>query len=110
MLAERKSAKAGLFPTRQTSHERAFDTLEVDSEGRVASLKRYEDKKFGAQLVSSIFPLHSGSYFGIAGVIIFLIASLAMPLFAVTGWIMYLQRRAPRARRTSLAAATEEAS
>ena len=95
---------------RQASHERAFDTLEVDSEGRVASLKRYDDKKFGAQLVSSIFPLHSGSYFGVAGVIVFLLASLAMPVFSVTGWIMYLQRRAPRARRTSLATATEEAS
>jgi hypothetical protein len=38
-----------------------------------------------------------------------MIASLAMPVFAVTGWIMYLQRRTPRARRASLAAATEEA-
>ncbi len=94
----------------QASHERAFNTLAVDSEGRVASSERYDDKKFGAQLVSSIFPLHSGSYFGLAGVIVFLLASLAMPVFAVTGWIMYLQRRAPRARRASLAAATEEAS
>ena len=55
-------------------------------------------------------PLHSGSYFGVAGVIVFLLASLAMPVFSVTGWIMYLQRRAPRARRTSLATVTEEAS
>lgn len=94
---------------RQSSHERAFDTLAIDSEGRMASLERYDDKKLGAQLVSSIFPLHSGSYFGPAGVIVFLLASLAMPVFSVTGWIMYLQRRAPRARRTSLAAATEEA-
>jgi sulfite reductase (NADPH) flavoprotein alpha-component len=94
---------------RQASHERAFDTLAVDDEGRVASAERYDEKKFGAQIVSSIFPLHSGSYFGVIGVIVFLIASLAMPLFAVTGWIMYLQRRAPRTRRASLAAATEEA-
>jgi sulfite reductase (NADPH) flavoprotein alpha-component len=94
---------------RQSSHERAFNTVAVDSEGRVASTERYDDKKFGAQIVSSIFPLHSGSYFGLIGVIVFLIASLAMPLFAVTGWIMYLQRRAPRTRRASLGAATEEA-
>jgi len=32
-----------------------------------------------------------------------------MPLFTVTGWLMYLRRRAPRARRESLAGATEEA-
>jgi sulfite reductase (NADPH) flavoprotein alpha-component len=90
-------------------HERAFNTLAIDSEGRVARHERYADKPLAARLVSSIFPLHSGSYFGLAGVIVFLIASLAMPVFAVTGWIMYLQRRAPRARRASLAGATEEA-
>lgn len=90
-------------------HERAFNTLAIDSEGRVAKQERYADKPLAARLVSSIFPLHSGSYFGLAGVIVFLIASLAMPVFAVTGWIMYLQRRAPRARRAALAAATEEA-
>ena len=94
---------------RQSNHERAFNTVAVDSEGNVASAERYDDKKFGAQIVSSIFPLHSGSYFGLAGVIVFLIASLAMPLFAVTGWLMYLQRRAPSTRRASLGAATEEA-
>jgi len=90
-------------------HDRAFNTLAIDSEGRVVKRERYADKPRAARLVSSIFPLHSGSYFGLAGVIMFMIASLAMPVFAVTGWIMYLQRRAPRARRASLAAATEEA-
>jgi len=94
----------------QPSHERAFNTLAIDKEGQVSKSERYRDKKLGAQLVSSIFPLHSGSYFGLVGVILFLLASLAMPLFAVTGWLMYLRRRAPRARRESLAAATEEAS
>ena len=94
----------------QPSHERAFNTLTIDKEGRVSKAERYQDKQLAAQLVSSIFPLHSGSYFGLAGVIVFLIASLAMPLFAVTGWLMYLRRRAPRTRRESLAAATEEAS
>jgi sulfite reductase (NADPH) flavoprotein alpha-component len=91
-------------------HDRAFNTLAVDGEGRVVRQDRYADKPLAARLVSSIFPLHSGSYFGIVGVIVFLIASLAMPVFAVTGWIMYLQRRAPRTRRTALAAAAEDAS
>jgi sulfite reductase (NADPH) flavoprotein alpha-component len=90
-------------------HDRAFNTLAIDGEGRVAKHEHYADKPLAARLVSSIFPLHSGSYFGLAGVIVFMIASLAMPVFAITGWIMYLQRRAPRSRRASLAAATEEA-
>jgi sulfite reductase (NADPH) flavoprotein alpha-component len=91
------------------SHERAFNTLAIDKEGQVSKSERYQDKKLAARLVSSIFPLHSGSYFGVVGVIVFLIASLMMPLFTVTGWLMYLRRRAPRARRESLAGATEEA-
>jgi sulfite reductase (NADPH) flavoprotein alpha-component len=90
-------------------HERAFNTLAIDSEGKVVKAERYADKPLAARLVSSIFPLHSGSYFGLVGVVVFLIASLAMPVFAVTGWIMYLQRRAPRTRRAAIAAATEEA-
>lgn len=77
----------------QPSHERAFNTLAIDKEGRVSKSERYQDKRLAAQLVSSIFPLHSGSYFGFVGVIVFAIASLAMPLFAVTGWLMYLRRR-----------------
>jgi sulfite reductase (NADPH) flavoprotein alpha-component len=93
----------------QPRHERAFNTLAIDNDGKVTAHERYADKALAARLVSSIFPLHSGSYFGLVGVLAFLIASLAMPVFAVTGWIMYLQRRAPRARRASLAAATEEA-
>jgi sulfite reductase (NADPH) flavoprotein alpha-component len=91
-------------------HERAFNTLAIDAQGTVVKHERYADKPLAARLVSSIFPLHSGSYFGVIGVVVFMIASLAMPVFAVTGWIMYLQRRAPRARRSALAAtATEEA-
>lgn len=77
----------------QPSHERAFNTLAIDKEGRVSKSERYQDKRLAAQLVSSIFPLHSGSYFGFVGVVVFAIASLAMPLFAVTGWLMYLRRR-----------------
>jgi sulfite reductase (NADPH) flavoprotein alpha-component len=90
-------------------HERAFNALAIDREGTVAKHERYADEPLAARLVSSIFPLHSGSYFGVIGVIVFMMASLAMPVFAITGWIMYLQRRAPRARRAALAAATEEA-
>ena len=89
-------------------HERAFNTLSIDGTGRVVTHERYDEKPVRAQLVSSIFPLHSGSFFGVAGVVVFLLASLAMPVFAVTGWMMYLRRRAPRAGRASLGAATEE--
>jgi len=80
------------------AHERAYSTLTIDADtGAVRKHERYAEKTFGGKLVSSVFPLHSGSFFGTVGVVLFLIASLAMPVFAVTGWMMYLQRRRMRA-------------
>ena len=75
-------------------HSRAFNqlTLETDS-GRVLKHERYADKTFGAQLLGSVYALHTGEYFGLLGRILMALASLAMPLFAITGWLLYLDRR-----------------
>lgn len=81
------------------AHERAFNTLAADPRsGTVVKHERYDDKPMGAKLVSSIFPLHSGSFFGMPGIVAYLLASLAMPLFTITGWMMYLARRERKAR------------
>ncbi|WP_185057909.1 flavodoxin domain-containing protein, partial [Pseudomonas fluorescens] len=44
-------------------------------------------------LLSSIYALHVGSYFGLVGRIVLTLASLTMPLFFITGWLLYLDRR-----------------
>ncbi|TDF79461.1 sulfite reductase flavoprotein subunit alpha [Pseudomonas sp. H9] len=76
------------------AHERAFNTLTFDpATGQVKKLERYDDKSFKAQLLASVYALHVGSYFGLTGRILFAIASLTMPLFFVTGWLLYLDRR-----------------
>ena len=46
--------------------------------------------------MNSIFVLHSGSFFGLVGLVLMMIASLLMPLFAITGWQLYLGRRAKK--------------
>jgi len=46
-----------------------------------------------------MFALHSGSFFGEAGVVLMMLASLAMPLFPITGWMMYLDRRRKKSGR-----------
>jgi len=75
-------------------HERAYNSVEVRiADGAIERHARYADKSFGDRLMASIFPLHSGRYFGMTGVIVFMMASLAMPLFAITGWMLYLARR-----------------
>lgn len=75
-------------------HPRAMNQLRLDPrDGRVLRHERYADKRFGAQLLASVYPLHTGEYFGLAGRILMALASLAMPLFAITGWLLYLDRR-----------------
>ncbi|RNF86079.1 PepSY domain-containing protein [Montanilutibacter psychrotolerans] len=79
-----------LHPT----HERASNSLEVDPTSLlVRKHERYDDKPLGQRLAGSYFALHRGSYFGTVGVVLFMLASLLMPLFAITGWMLYLDRR-----------------
>ena len=61
--------------------------------GLVKSQDRYSDKSFKAQLLQSVYALHVGEYFGLPGRVIVTLASLTMPLFFVTGWLLYLDRR-----------------
>jgi sulfite reductase (NADPH) flavoprotein alpha-component len=82
-------------------HERALNTLAVDSSGAVVRAERYAEKSAGGKLVASILMLHTGSFFGPLGSIAFALASLTMPLFAVTGWMLYLDRRRARRRMSA---------
>ncbi|MDR0209137.1 MAG: sulfite reductase flavoprotein subunit alpha [Pseudomonas putida] len=95
-------------------HERAFNTLTLDpATGQVKRHERYTDKSFKAQLLQSVYALHVGSYFGLPGRIIVTVASLTMPLFFITGWLLYLDRRRKkrqvRAARSSVSSAKASA-
>jgi sulfite reductase (NADPH) flavoprotein alpha-component len=79
---------------KDAEHPRAMNQLRLDPrDGRVLHHERYADKSFAAQLLTSVYALHTGEYFGILGRILMALASLAMPLFAITGWLLYLDRR-----------------
>jgi sulfite reductase (NADPH) flavoprotein alpha-component len=84
-------------------HVRAFNQFQVDPQsGAISRHERYADKSFKAQLLTSIYALHVGEYFGMPGRILMMLATGAMPLFFVTGWLLYLDRR--RKKRAALAA------
>jgi len=84
-------------------HERAFNQVALDPQsGAPSRNRRYRQQALGDQLLASVYALHVGSYFGLTGRILMLLASLAMPLFAITGWLLYLDRR--RRKRAALAA------
>lgn len=79
---------------KDSPHPRALNQITLDpATGDVSAVSRYAEKSFGAQLLVSNYSLHVGSYFGMPGRIIMTIASLMMPLFFITGWLLYLDRR-----------------
>jgi sulfite reductase (NADPH) flavoprotein alpha-component len=79
-------------------HGRANNRLVLDAAtGAVVQHERYDDKPTGQRLMASMLPLHSGEYFGLAGLVLFMLASLLMPLFTISGWMLYLDRRRKKA-------------
>lgn len=79
---------------KDSPHDRALNQLNLDTAtGEVKSHDRYASKTLGSQLLTSVYALHTGSYFGLAGRIILTVSSLLMPLFFITGWLLYLDRR-----------------
>lgn len=82
------------------THERASNRLVLDASGAsIINHERYDDKPAGAKLMSSMFVLHSGAFFGLPGLILMMLASLMMPLFAISGWMLYLDRRRKKSSR-----------
>lgn len=89
-------------------HERARSRMSIaPADGTVTENAPYSQQALGARLVNIIYPLHMGTYFGLPGRIIVTLASLGLPLFAITGWMLYLGRRkakrAVQAQRALLA-------
>ena len=87
-------------------HERASNALELDPATlAVTRHERYDAKPTRQKIVGSMFALHRGSFFGTTGVVLFMLASLLMPLFAITGWMLYLDRRRKQRAARALASA-----
>lgn len=54
---------------------------------------RYENNALNEQIMGSMRQVHSGEFFGLFGRILFFVSSLCMPLFVLTGWLLYLNRK-----------------
>lgn len=79
-------------------HDRVSDELTIDgTTGAVVIDKPYASRPLGEDIVTSVFELHRGAYFGLIGRIAMLLASLTMPLFTVTGFLLYFARRRRKA-------------
>ena len=69
------------------------------ADGALVKDERYTDLATGQRALTTIRPLHTGTYFGLPGRIIMMLVSLALPGFAITGWLLYLGRRRQKRER-----------
>ncbi|MBN8753966.1 MULTISPECIES: sulfite reductase flavoprotein subunit alpha [Variovorax] len=95
-------------------HERARNRMTVRLPGgEVTQDERHADKSAGGIFLAAIYPLHMGTYFGLPGRIAMMLAALMLPVFSVTGWLLYLDRRrkkrAVRIEREALESAARPA-
>ncbi len=79
---------------KNSPHPRALNQITLDpANGKLKAVSRYTEKGYGAQLLVSNYSLHTGSYWGMTGRIVITVAAALMPLFFITGWLLYLDRR-----------------
>ena len=70
------------------------DEFRIDAlTGQVVSVVRYADKTLGEKAIASVLDIHRGAVLGWPGRLAFMIAAALMPLFAITGVLLYLSRR-----------------
>ncbi|WP_314949004.1 PepSY-associated TM helix domain-containing protein [Bradyrhizobium cosmicum] len=70
------------------------DEFRVDAvTGLVISAERYADKTLGERIIANVLDIHRGAILGWPGKLAFMIAAALMPLFSVTGVLLYLSRR-----------------
>jgi uncharacterized iron-regulated membrane protein len=83
--------------SRDASHDGARDEFRIDAvTGRLISSEIYADKSIGERILASVLDIHRGSLFGWPGQLLFMVAAALMPLFMVTGLMLYLSRRKHR--------------
>ena len=74
-------------------HDHSKNSLEIDIKTKeITKHDKFEDKTLVQRLMGSILLLHTGEYFGFIGKLGMFLASLMMPLFAITGLMLYLKR------------------
>ncbi len=75
-------------------HERQWDRFSYNAAtGRQTKQALYAGKPIGIVLSESMVTVHGGGFFGMTGRILLFLSSMTMPLFTITGFLLYLSRR-----------------
>ncbi|MFT3907542.1 MAG: PepSY-associated TM helix domain-containing protein [Steroidobacteraceae bacterium] len=83
------------------------DTIETNvrrarldtTNGTLQPLTESVPRTFGEKLVANNQNIHEGRIFGWGGTLVLMLSALMLPVFYITGWMMYLQRRRRAAGR-----------
>ena len=79
---------------KEPMHYRARNEISLDMKNNtIVKHEEFSKKPLEEILIKSVIPIHTGEYFGRIGQILILLAALTMPLFTITGFMMYFQRR-----------------
>ena len=79
---------------KDSSLDTTRDEFRIDAiTGQLVSAERYADKAFGEKIIANVLDIHRGAILGWPGKLAFMVAAGLMPLFAVTGVLLYLSRR-----------------
>ncbi|MDG2534238.1 sulfite reductase flavoprotein subunit alpha [Sphingomonas sp. HITSZ_GF] len=86
--------------------DRMTDELRFDATtGALVKAERYAERGTGATLAANFYALHTGSFFGTFGRIMLMLSAGTMPLFTVTGLLLYFARRRAKRALQAVAAA-----
>jgi sulfite reductase (NADPH) flavoprotein alpha-component len=86
-------------------HDGIMDQYLFDSHtGALIRADLAADRPLGRTITGSVLAFHSGAFLGLTGRILMALAGLCMPLFLVTGLLLYFHRRARKRRGDPLAA------
>ena len=81
-------------------HPGARDVWRFDPAHSRIEVVRHADRTLGEAMAASMLEVHRGRFFGLAGSILSMISAASMPLFFVTGHLLYLGRRRAARRPT----------
>lgn len=94
------------YVTPDATNDRQRSMISINAEsGALISDQPYKPlEPLGKRIMQGIYELHTGEWFGTPGLIINMTASLLMPLFTITGFLLYFDRRKKK-RKSKYAAA-----
>lgn len=96
-------------PNATNDRQRSMMSFNAES-GALVNDQPYKPlEPLGKRIMQGIYELHTGEWFGTPGLIINMTASLLMPLFTITGFLLYFDRRKKKRNSKSAAAGVSNA-